>query len=272
MGTVLLESPIPQQPDGRAVPCRTARQMAAVTPLTCSDDGSVLSVGALAEAMRSALSNQSPSGSLQMVIELAVETAPCDQASITALGPARTVQTIASSDDRVSKADLVQYQLGQGPALDAAESDELITVEDLTTEHRWPRWAPLAAGFGIGSLLSVRLYTDTPLGVINLYSQRPRDYDDPDLEAARVIAAHASVILAHHRSTENVRRAIDTHTLIGQARGILLAQHSLTPDAAFAVLRLYAQTTNTTIAELAQELTHTGQLPHPDQQNNPPWP
>jgi GAF domain-containing protein len=214
---------IPCQADG-VFPQGPAEQEAAVTPLACSDDGSVLSTGALAESMRAAMSGRSIQDTLQVVIGLAVDTAPCDHTSITMLGPGRTVQTVVSSNYRASKADLVQYELYEGPCLDAVLSEELILVENLADEHRWPRWTPLASGFGIGSLLSLRLFTDTALGAINLYSELPRDYDDVDMETARVVAAHASVILAHICSTEHLRRAIDTRTLIGQAQGIMMAR------------------------------------------------
>ena len=107
----------------------------------------------------------------------------------------------------------------------------------------------------------MHLYTDTALGALNLYSEKPRDYDDIDLEAARVIAAHASVVLAHTRTTQNLRRAIDTRTLIGQAQGMLIARHGITPDTAFAVLRRYSQNTNTQITVIAGQLIDTGRLP-----------
>ena len=238
-----------------------ARTLPAVTPLTCGDDGSPLPAGVLAESLRAALSARSTNESLQVVIALASDIGPCDQASITELGPGPTVRTIASSDDRAAKADLWQYQLGEGPTWDAVRSDEMIMVEDLPTDRRWPRWAPLAEGFGIGGVIAVPLYTDTILGVINLYSELPREYDDLDLEAVKVIAAHASVVLAHTRTTEHLKRAIDTRTLIGQAQGMLMARHGLTPNTAFAALRRYSQNTNTRITATAEQLVSTGRLP-----------
>lgn len=260
---------IPGQPRGGCPDTTGGAQLwGAVTATTCSDDGSDLSPGTLAESTRAAMSTRSPQEALQVVITLAVRTGPCDQASITALGPGGAVQTIAASDDRVNKADLLQYQLGEGPGIDAASSDETILVEDMQAERRWPRWAPLAAGWGVGGLIAVHLRTDSALGAVNLYSTRPREYDDVDLEAARVIAAHASVVLAHTRTTQNLWRAVEARTTIGQAQGILMARYQLTPDAAFAVLRRYSQTTNTQIAVIAKELIATGGLPRLEQEIN----
>jgi GAF domain-containing protein len=258
---------IPQQPDSGATvhPC-WAPWSGAVTASTCSDDGSLLSAGALAESMRTALSGRSAQESLHIVIEMVLDTGPCDQASITTPGPGRTIYTVASSDDRASKADLLHHQLDEGPALDTALSDQLLLSEDLSQEPRWPQWAPRATGLGIGALISVHLHTDTALGSLNLYSEQAREYDDIDVEAARVIAAHASIVLAHTRSTQNLRRGMNTRNLIGQAQGILMARHRLTPDQAFEALRRHSQTTNTRLTVLAEELISTGQLHGLEQQ------
>lgn len=66
--------------------------------------------------------------------------------------------------------------------------------------------------------MSVHLFTDTALGSLNLYSLCPRDYSHGDLEAAKIIAAHASVVLAYTRQERNLWQAIDSRNLIGQAQ------------------------------------------------------
>jgi GAF domain-containing protein len=227
-------------------------------------DGSAASAAVLAESLRKAAARKTPEESLRAGIAMAVGTAPCDQASITMLGPGRTVETVASSDGRITKADMLQYEEDEGPCLDAVWTNGVFEVPDLAADARWPRWTARAADLGIGGLLAVHLYTDTALGALNLYSERPRVYDDTDLEAARIVAAHASVVLAYTRKTQDLWRAIDTRNLIGQAQGMLMAQYKLTPDTAFAVLRRYSQATNVRLAELAEELTSTGQLPELD--------
>jgi GAF domain-containing protein len=232
----------------------------------CDDDGSVLSAGALAESVRAALAGRSPEQALQAAIDLAVTTAPCDHASITLLGRRHNGQTVASTGDRTDKADLLQYELDEGPGLDAARTDDLSLAQDLTTDRQWPRWAPRAVALGIRGVIAVRLFTDTPLGTLNLYSEQPRNYDQRDLQSARVVAAHTSVILEHTRTTQNLRRAIESRNLIGQAQGILMAHYRLTPQQALALLRRCSQTTNIRVTALAEELTRTGRLPglHPD--------
>src|SRR5690349_22508778 len=103
---------------------------------TCADDGSVLSAGAMAESVREAITRKTPEESLRAVIQMALACAPCDQASITVLGPGRTLETVAASDDRITKADRLQYDLRQGPCLDAVFTDGVFRVEDLPADSR----------------------------------------------------------------------------------------------------------------------------------------
>jgi hypothetical protein len=72
---------------------------------TSADDGSALSAGVFAESLRAAVGRPAPEKWSRAVIEMAVGTAPCDQASITTLGKDRVLETVASSDARITKAD-----------------------------------------------------------------------------------------------------------------------------------------------------------------------
>jgi transcriptional regulator with GAF, ATPase, and Fis domain len=222
---------------------------------------SVLPAGLVAESMRLAVSLGSAEDSLQTVIALALQIAPCDQASIMMLGEHRTLQTVTSSSDRAIKADRLQHELNEGPSLDAAWSDEVILIEDLAIDRRWPRWAPLAAGSGIRSVATAQLRTDIALGALSLYSEQPGGYREFGTEAVSLIAAHVSVVVGCVRTKRHLWRAIETRNLIGQAQGMLMARHGVSADQAFAVLRRYSQDSNTRITVLAEELTGTGHLP-----------
>ncbi len=232
--------------------------------------GAQLSAAALAEAVRHAAARKSSSESLAAVIEMATASGPCDQASITMLGPKRSLKTVASSSDLILRADGLQYELDEGPCLDAVWVEGLFVIPDLVADGRWPRWAPQAAELGVASMLSLHLFTDAALGSLNLYSLRPRDYDHSDIEAARVVAAHASVVVAYTRSEQNLWQAIDSRNLIGQAQGILMERFGLTPEKAFAVLRRYSQHHNRKLAVLAEELVSTGKLPELGTEDFPP--
>ncbi len=219
-----------------------------------------LSAVTLAEAVRQAAARRASTDTLATVIDMATQSGPCDGASVTMLGRNRSLTTVASSDELITRADKLQYELDQGPCLDAVWTEGLFIVKDLVADGRWARWAPQAAKLGVGGVLSVHLFTDTALGSLNLYSMRPREYDHTDIESARVIAAHASVVLAYARSEQNLWQAIDSRNLIGQAQGILMERFGLSPESAFAVLKRYSQHHNRKLAVISEELVRTGKL------------
>jgi len=228
-----------------------------------------LPVAIIAEAVRAAVAQSAPQDMLRGVIEMAVQTGPCDAASITMLGPNKWLDTVAASDDLVQQADRLQYETAEGPCLDAVWTNGVFIVPSMAADGRWPRWAPQAADLGIGASISVHLFTDAKLGSLNLYSLAPRDFTDTDIENARIIAAQASVVLAFTRTKQNLWRTIDVRNLIGQAQGILMQRYGLTAEKAFAVLRRYSQHHNIKLSVLAEQLAATGYLPGLDDISQP---
>jgi GAF domain-containing protein len=241
---------------------RTTPFQAGANPMTTSNNpGFGLSAAALAEAVREAASRKTSRESLSAVIAMAVDSGPCDSASITMLEKGRKLSTVAASDPLIEQADQLQYELNEGPCLDAVWVEGQFVIPDIVADGRWPHWAPRAAELGVSSMLSLHLFTDTALGSLNMYSLRPREFDSSDVEAGRVIAAHASVVLAYARAEKNLWQAIDSRNLIGLAQGILIERFGLTPSSAFAVLRRYSQDHNMKLAVVAEELVSTGALP-----------
>jgi AmiR/NasT family two-component response regulator len=58
----------------------------------------------------------------------------------------------------------------------------------------------------------------------------------------------------------NLERALATNRRIGIAIGILMCQHQLTADQAFAVLKTYSQHHNVKVQALAETVIYTGTL------------
>ena len=83
---------------------------------TCTGTG--VSAGALAEAIRSAVARKTPAEALAEVIGMAVNTGPCEAASIT-MCTGNTVESVAYSGELIRQADALLYELGEGPCLDA---------------------------------------------------------------------------------------------------------------------------------------------------------
>ena len=76
-----------------------------------------------------------------------------------------------------------------------------------------------------------------------------------------MFAAHAAVALASAQTEEQLRSAIASRTVLGQAQGILMERYRLTPEKAFEVLRRVSQDGNVKVRDVAQRLVETGETP-----------
>jgi GAF domain-containing protein len=190
-------------------------------------------------------------------------------ASVTLVKQRREVETPAKSDDRAAQADQLQYDLEEGPCLDAVWERETFQIDDMTADEHYPRWSrAVAEQTGIRSSLSLQLFTDeeqNSLGALNLYSPHPEAFDGETRGEGLAFAAQAAVALRSAQTEEHLRTAMATRTLIGQAQGILMERLKITPDQAFAVLSRLSQARNEKLREVARRLVETGEMPGREQ-------
>ena len=204
-------------------------------------------------------------GTLQTITALAVGTVPhAEDCSISYVIARRKVEPRASSSELPGKVDALQGEIGQGPCLDAVSEHEVVRVDDVRADERWPEFAAKASALGVGSMMCFQLFVEgDEMGAMNLYSRTPGVFDEESEAIARMLAAHASVALAGAQHESNLRKGIDSRDLIGQAKGILMERHKLTADQAFGVLARVSQDMNRKLADVARELTETGSVPTP---------
>ena len=209
-----------------------------------------------AEVARALLDEDDLEGTLTKVTAMAVETIDgCDHAGVSLI-EGRTISTPAASDDVPVQVDAIQYETAQGPCLDAIREHETFRIDDLTTEDRWPDFSKRAAAeTGVASMLSFRLYAqgDT-MGALNLYSKQPSAFDDEALAVGSVFATHAAVALAGAQQDEQMHKALQGRDVIGQAKGILMAQQNVSADEAFDILRRASQRMNIKLREVAERV------------------
>ena len=95
---------------------------------------------------------------LDVIVALAVEVIPgADLAGFSLVAP-ETIRTPSSNGPIVVELDALQGELGEGPCLSAIAEKSVCYSPDLSTDARWPRFAPAAAKLGMGSLLAEPLF------------------------------------------------------------------------------------------------------------------
>ncbi len=200
---------------------------------------------------------------LQSVVGRAVEVVPaCDWASVTLRRRRNRTETVAASSDIARQADQLQYDLGEGPCLEAAISGEPRLSNRLQASQEWPRWGPRAAEVGVHALLGIQLSTtEEVLGALNLYAGTPDAFSRDDVDVAEVYATHATNALTAARMSSGLRTALHTRHMIGVAQGILMQLYQLSMEQSFELLRRYSSHTNTKLGEVAEYVVEHRELP-----------
>lgn len=224
----------------------------------------------VAEAMRSLSERASAPGSrspLDDLVQISVErVANASWASVSMLRGGHFT-TEAATDKAATHADLLQYQIGSGPCVDAVLDDSLYVTGNVEADARWSAWGQRAADeVGVRSVLALRLHLHVDHGVIaglNIYSLTPNAYDDHAVGMGLVLATHASSVVGELLTkdrADNLMKALESNREIGVAMGVLMQTHQFTRQQAFDVLRVASQDSNRKLADIAVEVADTGAL------------
>ena len=157
--------------------------------------------------------------------------------------------------------DQLQQKLKDGPCISAAEQQALIRIEDMHREDRWPDFAVEAENLGVCSMLCVPLQVhERCLGTLSLYSERVTAFTGHDERITTLFATLAAIALAEAQRTDQLHTALGNRDVIGQAKGILMERHRMTPEAAFGYLSQASQNVNMKLTTVARHLVETGEL------------
>jgi GAF domain-containing protein len=204
-------------------------------------------------------------GTLRAIIAAAVRTIPhADECGVSYVIGRRKVESRAWTSELPRTLDALQDRLGEGPCLDAVWEQEVVRVDDLVTDRRWPEFVRQASALGVRSMVCFQLFVARDhLGALNVYSRTPGAFDAESRDVGQVFASHAAVALAGAEHEANLRIGMDHRDVIGQAKGILMERHKLTAAQAFGVLAQVSMEMNRKLVDVAVELTDTGSVPEP---------
>lgn len=190
-----------------------------------------------------------------------------DLVSVTLRAAEGRYDTPVSTDGLATSLDHLQYQLNEGPCVEATRTPGLglVASADVGAGVEFPRWGPAASAAGIGSVLAVGLFPGTEssrFGALNFYSFHTGGLDAADRDMALILAAHASVALAAAQAEAaaeldkgHLQTALRSRDVIGQAKGILMERRGIDADEAFEILRRASQALNRKLVDVALALT-----------------
>jgi GAF domain-containing protein len=215
---------------------------------------------------------------MHMLTERCVQLLGVSAAGLLLTDQQGTLQVIAASSERTRLLELFQLQTDQGPCVDCFRTGRPVSVADLTTAGRWPRFAAAAAEVGFASVHAVpmRLRAEV-IGALNLFDTEPGALDEGKLRIGQAVADVATIGLLQQRAihrrdtlTEQLQTALNSRVLIEQAKGVLAERLHLDMAEAFTLLRSGARGHNRRLSDLAQAIIDgTEQIP-PATATSPP--
>lgn len=229
---------------------------------------------ALAESLRRLAQPRGEDGSitsaLDLVVQACVDLFDVDGAGVLIADEQDILAYAAASDGPGRMLEHTEAEAGEGPCTEAFVQSHVVTTRDVTREtDRWPTLAAAMAGLPVRAVLGTPvLLGGVPVGTLDVYRERPHDWDDSEVAAlaryAEVIATTLGAALRAHTAGELAKQlqyALDYRVLIERAVGFLMARHTVDAVAAFNLLRSTARSRRAKIGIVAEHVLETGALP-----------
>jgi len=172
-------------------------------------------------------------------------------------------RTTNSTEDEALAIDEAQYAGGRGPCLEALREAHQVHAIVGGEGDRWPMVDELAMQYGVTAVLSTPLIERSPgaIGSLNIYCHQDGAFTEDDLRTAEMLGAHAAILLDNAlelkgaaKLNDQLREALASREIIGEAKGIIMERQSCSRDEAFDILRRASQRENRKLRDLAEEL------------------
>ncbi|MFY9889279.1 MAG: GAF and ANTAR domain-containing protein [Streptosporangiaceae bacterium] len=172
------------------------------------------------------------------------------------------LRTVAASDDRLAHLEDLQIAHQEGPCIDAFDTKQLVGVDNLEGDGRWPDFSAAAVGRHVRAVLASPLpYNQDAVGVVAVVSEDSHPWS-PEGELALLaftdLAALliASMMLGEQRSELSVQLqgALDGRQVIEQAKGIMMGTQGISAREAYEQLRSRARSERRKLAAVCTDV------------------
>lgn len=172
------------------------------------------------------------------------------------------LRNAAVSDERVRHLEELQVQHQEGPCISAFEDKMLVGAQDLKTDSRWPSFSRAAVERGLRAVLASPIpYNQDAIGVVAVLSQEAHPWPAEAELALLAFTDLAALLIASmmmgEQQTElaqQLQGALNSRSVIEQAKGVLIGQHGLSAQAAYEQIRAQARAERRKIAVVSAEL------------------
>jgi GAF domain-containing protein len=159
------------------------------------------------------------------------------------------LHNVASSDERMAHLEELQIRHSEGPCVEAFDTKELVGVEDLSADSRWPAFGASAVEHKVRAVLASPLpYNQDAIGVVAVVSERSRPWSPEGELALLAFTDLAALLIAsmmvgaeQTQVSEQLQGALNSRQVIEQAKGVLIGTRGVSARQAYEQLRAQAR-------------------------------
>jgi GAF domain-containing protein len=179
------------------------------------------------------------------------------------------LRSVAASDQRFTYLEELQVLHQEGPCIDAFDTKELVGVDDLGADKRWPRFGDAAVARQVRAVLASPLpYNQHAVGVVAVLSEQSRPWSPEGELALLAFTDLAALLMASMMQSEQqselsmqLQGALDSRRVIEQAKGVLIGTQGVSARAAYEQLRAQARAERRKLAAVCSDVVNQASGP-----------
>jgi GAF domain-containing protein len=220
---------------------------------------------ALAELGRLRFGEMNVEDALREIVHTTHSIFSVDGAGIMLSDVDQQLHSAAASDQRFEHLEELQIRHGEGPCVEAFQEKQLVAVEDLTSDGRWPDFSQAAVARGVRAILASPLpYHQDAVGVVAVVSEQARPWSPEGELALLAFTDLAALLIAsmmmgeqHSALSRQLQGALNSRQIIEQAKGVLIGTQHISARAAYEQLRAQARSQRRKLTAVCAEVVRT---------------
>lgn len=148
-------------------------------------------------------------------------------------------------------------KIGEGIAGKVAQLNKPIAVKDVRKEPNY-KYRDIAIREGLVSMLSVPMCVKNKvIGVLNVYTSKPHDFTEREIEIISSIANQAAIVIENTElmvKTQILQEELETRKKIEKAKGILMKEENLSENEAYKKMRKFSMDKRKSMKEIAEAI------------------
>jgi len=172
------------------------------------------------------------------------------------------LQLLGATSHRAEDLELYQAQISEGPCVETCLNGITAFAAGAdVVSARWPYFGPRMVDAGFLSVIAVPMtWHERPFGALNLFSSSDAEPTDENLAVVQTFADLATILVIHvdelsvQETAARIRAALESRTLIEQAKGVLSHREGIDMAAAYNRILVMSSKQSSTLTSTAAEV------------------